>query len=108
MGRVGHWEAGPGLGWPWPWAGLEGCAAAAAPPPAHHTTHYSPPHTRHPPRTTPQGQDLAQVVPDLDAHGLDLLRQMLVYHPQQRITARQARNHPWFEEFRQPHMMYYQ
>jgi serine/threonine protein kinase len=50
------------------------------------------------------------VVPDLDHQGLDLLRQMLVYHPQQRITARQARLHPWFDEFRNPqqHMMYYQ
>jgi serine/threonine protein kinase len=45
------------------------------------------------------------VVPDLDPLGLDLLRQMLVYHPQQRITARQAKSHPWFEELRQPQHM---
>lgn len=33
---------------------------------------------------------------------LDLLRKIFVYDPAQRITAKQALNHPWFKEVAQP------
>ena len=32
---------------------------------------------------------------------LDLLKKIFVYDPAQRITARQALNHPWFKEMAQ-------
>ena len=37
----------------------------------------------------------AQVVPELDAEGVDLLRRLLQYNPNQRITAAEALLHPW-------------
>ncbi|KAH7319739.1 kinase-like domain-containing protein [Stachybotrys elegans] len=36
---------------------------------------------------------------NLDEHGLELLEQMLVYDPAMRISAKQACNHPYFEEY---------
>lgn len=36
---------------------------------------------------------------NLDDHGLDLLEMMLVYDPASRISAKQAVNHPYFEEY---------
>jgi dual-specificity kinase len=33
---------------------------------------------------------------------LDLLKRMFVYDPAQRITAKQALNHPWFKEMAHP------
>lgn len=33
---------------------------------------------------------------------LDLLKKIFVYDPSQRITAKQALNHPWFKEMAQP------
>lgn len=38
---------------------------------------------------------------NLDANGLDLLEKMLVYDPAGRISAKQACNHPYFEEYEQ-------
>ncbi|KAG6012006.1 hypothetical protein E4U43_007990 [Claviceps pusilla] len=35
-------------------------------------------------------------------HFLDLLKKIFVYDPSQRITAKQALNHPWFREIVQP------
>ncbi|KAG8427296.1 serine threonine protein kinase CMGC group [Metarhizium acridum] len=35
-------------------------------------------------------------------HFLDLLRKIFLYDPAQRITAKQALNHPWFKEIPQP------
>jgi len=45
-------------------------------------------------------QPLAEVVPRLDARGVDLLSQMLVYTPGKRITAKQALQHSYFSELR--------
>jgi serine/threonine protein kinase len=38
------------------------------------------------------------LVPNLDQAGLDLLDQLLRYHPSQRISARRAMNHEWFRD----------
>lgn len=35
-------------------------------------------------------------------HFLDLLRRIFVYDPADRITAKQALQHPWFEEIATP------
>lgn len=43
-------------------------------------------------------QPLSKCVPQLDALGIDLLSQMLQYHPPRRITARAALSHPWFND----------
>eukprot|EP00730_Choanoeca_flexa_P016450 TRINITY_DN7771_c0_g1_i1.p1 TRINITY_DN7771_c0_g1~~TRINITY_DN7771_c0_g1_i1.p1 ORF type:complete len:344 (+),score=73.55 TRINITY_DN7771_c0_g1_i1:22-1032(+) len=45
-----------------------------------------------------RGQDLASLVPGLDEAGLDLLQKMLTYDPSTRISAKQAIQHPWFNE----------
>ncbi len=37
----------------------------------------------------------AQVFPELDADGIDLLRRLLQYDANQRITAAEALRHPW-------------
>merc|ERR1712100_949045 len=34
----------------------------------------------------------------LDEHGLDLLEKMLKYNPAERISAKQALNHPYFDD----------
>jgi len=41
---------------------------------------------------------LRTVCPSLDAMGLDLMAAMLKYNPVDRISARQALQHPWFKE----------
>lgn len=47
-------------------------------------------------------QDLRQLVPRMaqDPKGLDLLSHMLTYNPEDRITASEALNHPWFADLR--------
>jgi len=45
-----------------------------------------------------QSQPLCQ---NLDDTGLDLLEMMLVYDPAGRISAKQACNHPYFEDYPQ-------
>ncbi|KAF9434201.1 negative regulator of the PHO system [Entomortierella beljakovae] len=43
---------------------------------------------------------LSSVVPMIDAFGMDLLMQMLIYQPQRRITAKDALNHVYFNDIR--------
>lgn len=43
---------------------------------------------------------LSSVVPALDPAGLDLLRRLLEYDPNRRITARAALEHPYFDDLR--------
>jgi cyclin-dependent kinase 2 len=43
-------------------------------------------------------RSLAQVVPDLDPLGLDLLSKMLKYAPGERISAKRALKHPYFDD----------
>lgn len=42
-------------------------------------------------------RDLHTVVPSLDPLGVDLLARLLCYNPSERITARAALEHPWFQ-----------
>lgn len=44
-----------------------------------------------------KAQDLARVIPELDANGIDLLAQMLHYDPAKRIHATEALKHPYFD-----------
>jgi cyclin-dependent kinase len=43
-------------------------------------------------------QDLSQVIPDLDASGIELLSHMLQYDPNMRIAAKAAMSHPFFND----------
>ncbi|CAD1808399.1 Cyclin-dependent kinase 1 [Candida parapsilosis] len=43
-------------------------------------------------------RDLKEFVPSLDANGIDLLEQMLVYDPSKRISAKRALVHPYFRD----------
>eukprot|EP00758_Cryptobia_borreli_P012181 Tbor_TRINITY_DN5723_c3_g4::TRINITY_DN5723_c3_g4_i1::g.20538::m.20538/K02206/CDK2; cyclin-dependent kinase 2 len=47
-----------------------------------------------------EARDLSDVIPGLDAVGIDLMKQMLVYHPHERIHAYAALQHPWFDDIR--------
>ncbi|KAI9671026.1 MAG: negative regulator of the PHO system [Alyxoria varia] len=44
-------------------------------------------------------QDLGVLLPAVDQVGLNLLNRMLQLRPDQRISAREALQHPWFNEF---------
>lgn len=46
----------------------------------------------------PTPENLAHLVPTLDADGVDLLEQMLQYDPAKRITAADAMVHPYFSD----------
>lgn len=43
---------------------------------------------------------LDKVVPTLDAHGIDLLQRLLKYEPNERISAKAAMQHPYFDDVR--------
>lgn len=45
---------------------------------------------------TPHPPQLRQKFPYITSAGLDLLSQMLIYDPEMRITAEEARKHPYF------------
>lgn len=53
--------------------------------------------------TFPQfkGKPLAQCVPGLDSLGIDLLEKMLALDPAQRISAKDALNHPYFDSYKE-------
>mmetsp|Transcript_28904 Transcript_28904/g.52900 ORF Transcript_28904/g.52900 Transcript_28904/m.52900 type:complete len:124 (-) Transcript_28904:126-497(-) len=48
------------------------------------------------PRYPAPKKGMASLVPTLDPNGVDLLTSMLQYDPAQRVTARQALDHPFF------------
>lgn len=48
-------------------------------------------------------KDLSEKYPQLDHLSLDLLKKMLRYDPSQRISAKEALNHPFFQEFNNIH-----
>lgn len=48
-----------------------------------------------------QPADLTQLMPDLEPEGIELLKLLLEIDPSQRITAKSALNHPYFDELRQ-------
>lgn len=43
-------------------------------------------------------QPLENLIPELDANGIDLFRQMMQYDPAKRISAKAALNHPYFND----------
>mmetsp|Transcript_24005 Transcript_24005/g.61573 ORF Transcript_24005/g.61573 Transcript_24005/m.61573 type:complete len:315 (-) Transcript_24005:295-1239(-) len=45
-----------------------------------------------------QPQDLARIFPDLEPAGIDLLKQTLEYDNSKRISAKEALNHPYFDD----------
>eukprot|EP00850_Spirogloea_muscicola_P017657 SM000154S01392 [mRNA] locus=s154:108273:110487:+ [translate_table: standard] len=45
-----------------------------------------------------QPQDLTEVVKGLDPAGIDLLKKMLEYDPSQRVSAKEALRHPYFDD----------
>lgn len=45
-------------------------------------------------------KNLGDVVPTIDPMGIQLLQSMLTYDPKERVTARAALQHPWFDEVR--------
>jgi cyclin-dependent kinase 3 len=46
------------------------------------------------------GNHISQVIPQLDALGVDLISKMLRYNPAERISAKEAMRHAWFDEIR--------
>ena len=45
-------------------------------------------------------QKLSRVMPRLSANGIDLLEKCLIYEPTKRITAKEAMEHPFFDDIR--------
>eukprot|EP01026_Neomeris_dumetosa_P084723 TRINITY_DN9969_c0_g1_i1.p2 TRINITY_DN9969_c0_g1~~TRINITY_DN9969_c0_g1_i1.p2 ORF type:complete len:384 (+),score=18.80 TRINITY_DN9969_c0_g1_i1:2-1153(+) len=46
------------------------------------------------------GKQLEEIVPGLDSQGYNLLKNMLIYRPKDRISARKALQHPYFDDIR--------
>lgn len=55
---------------------------------------YKPPQAMYPP------QQLSQILPSIEAVGIDLLNRMLQYQPEMRISAKDALNHCYFNDIR--------
>eukprot|EP01122_Echinamoeba_exundans_P010274 TRINITY_DN3809_c0_g2_i1.p1 TRINITY_DN3809_c0_g2~~TRINITY_DN3809_c0_g2_i1.p1 ORF type:complete len:306 (+),score=85.05 TRINITY_DN3809_c0_g2_i1:128-1045(+) len=47
-----------------------------------------------------ESKSLVELMPDIDPLAVDLLTKMLVYEPSQRISAKAALNHPYFQEIK--------
>ncbi|KAK0722476.1 kinase-like domain-containing protein [Lasiosphaeria miniovina] len=47
-------------------------------------------------------QNLATILPQIDPTGIDLLQCMLQLRPELRISAQEALQHPWFDEYNYP------
>eukprot|EP00826_Nyctotherus_ovalis_P055609 TRINITY_DN739_c0_g5_i1.p3 TRINITY_DN739_c0_g5~~TRINITY_DN739_c0_g5_i1.p3 ORF type:complete len:185 (-),score=66.80 TRINITY_DN739_c0_g5_i1:327-881(-) len=47
-----------------------------------------------------EGTGIAKLIPHVSAEAQDLISKMLAYTEGERITAKQALSHPWFQEFR--------
>lgn len=45
-------------------------------------------------------QNIGSILPELEPEGVDLLLQMLRYNPADRISAKEALRHPWFNDVR--------
>ena len=45
-----------------------------------------------------QPQDLARCFPTLESDGVDLMLKMMAYDPAKRISAKDALNHPYFDD----------
>lgn len=45
-----------------------------------------------------KGEPLEKLVPNLDQQGIDLLDKMLKCNPKERITAKEAMNHPYLKD----------
>jgi len=45
-------------------------------------------------------RNMGEILPALDADGIDLLHLMLRYNPSDRISAKEALRHPWFNDLR--------
>lgn len=46
------------------------------------------------------GRSLGEIIPTLDADGIDLMQLMLRYNPADRVSAKEAMRHPWFNDLR--------
>jgi serine/threonine protein kinase len=53
-----------------------------------------------------QGVDLAAALPNIDAHGIDLLQRMMRWNPNDRITCADAMRHPYFNELPAEHRVF--
>jgi len=49
-------------------------------------------------------QPIHELVPNLSAHGIDLLEKMLTFDPKTRISAEEALRHPFFDDLRMPEL----
>lgn len=47
-----------------------------------------------------QGKGIAKQLPHVSPEGVDIIVKLLAYDPEDRISARQALRHPWFQEIR--------
>jgi renal tumor antigen len=48
----------------------------------------------------PEGTGIPKLIPHVSPEVVDLIQKLLIYNPDNRITASQALKHPWFKELR--------